>query len=196
MAVAKIEYKKEFFDRDYTFREAYGRVWKYARKYRLRLAVGVICGMATAGTLVPFFQIVQPALQHVESHDAEIVREEAASAVEAVPEAVAKPKADDTHGKVKKNAFERQIEKNSKLPSWYPAVEKWASKLGITIQTETGGMAGALLLIVLVVIPVVALARLVLMYLNHYCLSWSGASFSTMWSARGSSSSDASTSGR
>ena len=171
MAVAKIEYKKEFFDRDYTFREAYGRVWKYARKYRLRLAVGVICGMATAGTLVPFFQIVQPALQHVESHDAEIVREEAASAVEAVPEAVAKPKADDTHGKVKKNAFERQIEKNSKLPSWYPAVEKWASKLGITIQTETGGMAGALLLIVLVVIPVVALARLVLMYLNHYCLS-------------------------
>ena len=59
MAVAKIEYKKEFFDRDYTFREAYGRVWKYARKYRLRLAVGVICGRATAGTLVPFFQIVQ-----------------------------------------------------------------------------------------------------------------------------------------
>ena len=87
MAVAKIEYKKEFFDRDYTFREAYGRVWKCARKYRLRLAVGVICGMATAGTLVPFFQIVQPALQHVESHDAEIVREEAALAVEAVPEA-------------------------------------------------------------------------------------------------------------
>ena len=25
--------------------------------------------MLTAGTLVPFFQIVQPALQHVESHD-------------------------------------------------------------------------------------------------------------------------------
>ena len=175
MAVAKIEYKKEFFDRDYTFREAYGRVWKYARKYRLRLAVGVICGMATAGTLVPFFQIVQPALQHVESHDAEIVREEAALAVEAVPEAVAKPEADDTHGKVKKNAFEKQIEKNSKLPSWYPQVEKFAAKCGITIQTETGGMAGALLLIVLVVIPVVALARLVLMYLNHYCLSWSGA---------------------
>ena len=133
MAVAKIEYKKEFFDRDYTFREAYGRVWKYARKYRLRLAVGVICGMATAGTLVPFFQIVQPALQHVESHDAGINREEAASAVETASEVAVKPEA------------------------------------------ETGGMSGELLLIVLVVIPVVALARLVLMYLNHYCLSWSGA---------------------
>ena len=175
MAVAKIEYKKEFFDRDYTLKEAYGRVWKYARKYRLRLAVGVICGMATAGTLVPFFQIVQPALQHVESHDAGINREEAASAVETASEVAVKPEAGNTREKVKKNAFEKQIEKNSKLPSWYPQVEKFAAKCGITIQTETGGMAGALLLIVLVVIPVVALARLVLMYLNHYCLSWSGA---------------------
>ena len=67
---AKITYRKEFFDRDYSTREAYGRVWKYARKYRLRLAVGVVCGMATAGTLVPFFQIVQPALHHV-LHSAE-----------------------------------------------------------------------------------------------------------------------------
>ena len=177
MAVAKIEYKREFFDRDYTLKEAYGRVWKYARKYRLRLAVGVICGMATAGTLVPLFQIVQPALQHVESHDAGIVREETVPAVEAAPEVAAKPEVDagNTHKKVKKNSFEKQIEKNSKLPSWYPKVEKFAAKCGITIQTETGGMAGALLLIVLVVIPVVALVRLVLMYLNHYCLSWSGA---------------------
>ena len=157
MAVAKIEYKREFFDRDYTLKEAYGRVWKYARKYRLRLAVGVICGMATAGTLVPLFQIVQPALQHVESHDAGIVREEAVPAVEAAPEAAAKPEVDagNAHKKVKKNSFEKQIEKNSKLPSWYPKVEKFAAKCGITIQTETGGMAGALLLIVLVVIPVV-----------------------------------------
>ena len=68
----KVEYRKEFFDREYSMREAYARVWKYARKYKLRLAIGVICGMATAGTLVPFFQIVQPALQHVESHDAEV----------------------------------------------------------------------------------------------------------------------------
>ena len=62
------EYKKEFFDRNYTLREAYGRVWKYARKYRFRLFVGVICGMLTAGTLVPLFQIVQPTMDHVESH--------------------------------------------------------------------------------------------------------------------------------
>ena len=169
MAAGKVEYKREFFDRDYTLKEAYGRVWKYARKYRLRLVVGVVCGMATAGTLVPFFQIVQPALHHVESHDAEVVRGESPQAAETSADAQERPE------KSKKNAFERQIEKNSKLPSWYPKIEKFAAKCGIAIQTESGGMAGALLLIVLVVIPAVALVRLVLMYLNHYCLSWSGA---------------------
>ena len=173
MAAGKVEYKREFFDRDYTLKEAYGRVWKYARKYRLRLAVGVVCGMATAGTLVPFFQIVQPALHHVESHDAEVVREESPQAAETAAETSADAQASPE--KSKKNAFERQIEKNSKLPSWYPKIEKFAAKCGIAIQTESGGMAGALLLIVLVVIPAVALVRLVLMYLNHYCLSWSGA---------------------
>ena len=96
----KIEYRKEFFDRDYTIREAYSRVWKYAKKYKLRLAIGVICGMATAGTLVPFFQIVQPALQHVESHDAKV--EVAAAAkpqepqVEATAEIEAMPEGYDT----------------------------------------------------------------------------------------------------
>lgn len=169
MAAGKVEYKREFFDRDYTLKEAYGRVWKYARKYRLRLVVGVVCGMATAGTLVPFFQIVQPALHHVESHDAEVVREESPQAAETAADV------QERLEKSKKNAFERQIEKNSKLPSWYPKIEKFAAKCGIAIQTESGGMAGALLLIVLVVIPAVALVRLVLMYLNHYCLSWSGA---------------------
>ena len=157
-----IKYKKEFFDRDYTVREAYGRVWKYARRYKFRLILGVVCGMLTAGTLVPFFQIVQPTLQHVESHDA-VVAESAKTESQEVKSA--KPR----------NVFEKQIQKNSKLPSWYPALEKQAARFGIRLQDEKGGMGGALLLIVCVVVPIVALARLALMYLNHYCLSWAGA---------------------
>ena len=176
----KIEYRREFFDRDYTVREAYARVWKYARKYKIRLAIGVVCGMATAGTLVPFFQIVQPALHHVESHDAEV---EVGSRME-TPKAAAPVSAEEVAGaaasttaamKKPKNAFEKEIAKNSKLPGWYPKVEKWAAKLGIRLQDEKGGMGGALVLIVCFIVPVVALLRLGLMYLNHYCLSWSGA---------------------
>ena len=176
----KVEYRKEFFDRDYTVREAYARVWKYAKKYKLRLAIGVVCGMATAGTLVPFFQIVQPALQHVESHDAKVeVVSRAETAGTAAPVSVEEVAGADASAaesvKKPKNAFEKEIAKNSKLPSWYPKVEKWAAKLGIRLQDEKGGMGGALVLIVCVIVPVVALLRLGLMYLNHYCLSWSGA---------------------
>ena len=163
-----IKYNREFFDRDYSVREAYGRVWKYARRYRFRLFMGVICGMLTAGTLVPFFQIVQPTLRHVESHDA------------AVPSAAGEVVARDASGSVPaegrpRNVYEKRISRNSKLPSWYPQVEKFAAKLGITLQNEKGGMGGALLLIVCLVVPAVALVRLTLMFLNHYCLSWAGA---------------------
>ena len=156
------QYRKEFFDREYSAKEAYGRVWKYARRYKFRLILGIVCGMLTAGTLVPFFQIVQPTLQHVESHDAVVAES-------------AKTESQDVKSAKPRNVFEKQIQKNSKLPSWYPALERQAAKLGIKLQNEKGGMGGALLLIVCVVVPVVALARLALMYLNHYCLSWAGA---------------------
>lgn len=170
--MAKVKYRKEFFDRDYTVREAYRRVWKYVRKYRFRLIVGICSGMLTAGTLVPFFQIVQPALQHVESHDSGIEVSKVERTVE-VPQT-------DHHGddaaKAKPgNVFERQIAKNSKLPSWYPKVERLAAKVGIKLQDENGSMGGALALIVCVIVPLVAVMRLGLMYLNNYCLSWSGA---------------------
>lgn len=160
-----IQYKKEFFDRTYTVREAYGRVWKYARRYKFRLFIGVICGMLTAGTLVPFFQIVQPTMQHVESHDSGAVNAAVSEAPEVAPAGGAKAR----------NDFEKQIAKNSKLPSWYPTVEKYAAKIGIELQDEKGGMGGALLLIVCLVVPLVALLRLAMLYLNHYCLSWAGA---------------------
>ena len=163
-----VSYTKEFFDRTYTIREAYGRVWKYARRYRFRLFAGVVCGMLTAGTLVPFFQIVQPTLQHVESHDRSL---ESAAAVPAPP----REPAAQSPQPAPRNAFEKQMAKHSKLPAWYPQVERFAEKMGIRLQNEKGGMAGALLLIVCLVVPAVALARLALLYLNHYCLSWAGA---------------------
>ena len=121
--MAKVEYKKEFFDREYGTLEAYRRVWKYARKYKFRLIIGIVSGMLTAGTLVPFFQIVQPALQHVESHDNAITAE----AVNPAPPKE-QPQAKTGEPKAKKNAFDKAIAKNSKLPSGYPTVEKWASK--------------------------------------------------------------------
>ena len=180
--MAKIEYKREFFDRSYSAGEAYRRVWKYARRYWFRLFVGIFCGMLTAGTLVPFFQIVQPALQHVESHDSDMERHQpetvgvqpAVTAVSELGPGDGDPSASGLLPGRRKNVFEKKIEKNSKLPSWYPQIEKLAMKCGIRLQDEKGGMGGALTLIVCVIVPLVAFARLLLMFLNHYCLSWAG----------------------
>jgi len=168
---AQVTYRKEFFDRDYSTREAYARVWKYARKYWFRLAVGLICGMLTAGTMLPLFQIVQPALEKVGGENA---ARETARALPEAADATAAPPAAATAAAPRKNKFERDIEKHSHLPSWFPMVQKWAGKCGITIRTDGDEIDGALVLIVLVVVPLIALARLVLIFLNNYCLSWSG----------------------
>ena len=173
-----MEYKKEFFDREYTAWEAYSRVWKYARKYKLRIFIGLICGVLTAGTMLPMLQVVQPALEKVSQNERlQTLREEFADSEEESSFAKA---TEDKSGKGegaadaanKRSALERELEKKSKLPSWYPKAEKVAKKLGIELQDESGAMGGALLLMAVVVIPLVAGCRLLFIFLNQYCLCW------------------------
>ena len=64
-----MDYKKEFFDREYTAWEAYSRVWKYARRYKFRIFVGLVSGMLTAGTMLPMLQVIQPALEKVSQNE-------------------------------------------------------------------------------------------------------------------------------
>ena len=54
------EYRKEFFDRDYTVRESAGRLWHYMSRYKWRLFLGIFLGLVNAGILVPFYQVLQP----------------------------------------------------------------------------------------------------------------------------------------
>lgn len=167
-----IEYKKEFFDREYTTREAYARVWKYARRYKSRIFIGIFCGMLTAGTLVPLFQVIQPALQkvsqneHVEKLKAEWAEETA------VPEVQVAEAAPATAPETASEATPNASDKDLSLPSWYYKVDKIARKCGIRLQDDTGAMGGALVLIAMVVIPFIAGARLLLVFLNQYCLTW------------------------
>ena len=169
-----VEYKKEFFDREYTAREAYGRLWSYVRKYGFRFAVGIVCGILTAGTLVPIFTVVQPALEKVSRTERLNFMNELAAeggegekaAAHAEAEATARAKA------VHKNVYERQMEEASKMPSWYPKAKALADKFGIPLEDEEGAMGGMLVLMAVIGIPLVAFARLLLIYLNQYCLTW------------------------
>ena len=171
-----IEYRQEFFDRSYTARTAYARVWKYARKYKFRIFVGIFCGMLTAGTLVPLFQVIQPTMAKVSEN--ERVAALKAEFEDKGGEAVSRPlQSKDglsscTSGEDAASPFERELERKSKLPGWYPKVERLARKCGIELQDKTGAMGGALLLIAIVVIPLIAALRLLFVFLNQYCLTW------------------------
>ncbi len=140
-----VKYKKEFFDRTYTFREAYSRAWQYARRYKFRIAVGILCGMLTAGTLVPIFTIVKPALEKVSRAEQRLEE----------PVAVTAPK--------------EPVE----YPSWYYKAKAIADKVGIPLEQEDGAMGGFLVLMAVIGIPLVACLRLGLIFLNQYCLTWS-----------------------
>ena len=164
-----IEYRKEFFDRQYTARESYGRIWQYAKRYKFRLFVGVLCGILTAGTLLPLFQVVQPALAKVSQNEVE-------HALAETPKTQSPGEnAGGAAASGASSSLEREMESKARLPSWYPKAEKLARRCGITLQDESGAMGGALLLIAIFIIPLIAAFRLVLIFLNHYCLAWAAA---------------------
>ena len=109
-----LEYKKEFFDRNYTVREAYSRAWGYARKYKFRIFVGIVCGMLTAGTLVPLFQVIQPALQQASANELEAeIAAEAAPAAGETAAGEATPKNEQ-----RLTPMERKVAKAAKLPGF------------------------------------------------------------------------------
>jgi subfamily B ATP-binding cassette protein MsbA len=161
----KVTYRKEFFDREYGAKDAYGRVWRYARRYKVRIVVGIVCGILTAGTLLPFFQVIQPALSKVEARQAKTAQTDAQECVR--PVCAAPDGAQErTQGKLSKEA--KSIEKN------YGKLRKLAARLGFEMQSEDDALGLPLLFAILVVVPLVALLRCVLVFLNHYCLAWAG----------------------
>ena len=152
-SASNAKYRQEFFDREYSAREVYGRLWRYARKYRLRIMAGMLCGVLTAGTLIPLFQVIGPALDRVGAAEVS-ARQEAPSP--------AAPAASKTERKAKG------------MLKQYDKVKEFAAKHGIEMQDEDDALGLPLLFAILVVVPAAALARCALTFLNHYCLTWAG----------------------
>ena len=159
--MARKKYRKEFFDREYGVLESYSRLWKYVRKYSFRLVVGLALGIATAGTLLPFYQMIQPAVMQVSSNSA--------SSNSASEGAGASGTAETP---VKKSGLERKIANAAKVPSWFAKVEELAGRAGVKFRDENGNMTGAMLFGILVLIPLLSALRLMLGFLNGYCLTW------------------------
>ena len=158
-----VSYRKEFFDREYTAKEAYSRLWQYARRYRFRIWVGIICGMLTAGTLIPFFQVIKPALSSVEAPAPKTIREESPKPAAEVVDEVAGASKDDAVAKRAKSTAKE-----------YNKIRDFMAKFGIKLQSEDEELGLPLLFLAIVVVPLVALFRCGLVFLNHYCLAWAG----------------------
>lgn len=159
------KYQKEFFDREYTAREAYSRLWFFARRYRLRIILGIVCGMLTAGTLVPFFQLIQPALQKVE-------RQASAYGTGSGAETPSR----QAHGEAPSTGAPADAvsEKSVKMAGEYGKMKSFAARYGLEMQSEDEALGLPLLAAVIFIVPLVALLRCALVFMNHYFLAWAG----------------------
>ena len=163
-------YKQEFFDREYSAKEAYGRLWGYTRKYRFRICFGILCGMLTAGTLLPLFQVIQPALDKVGAAKVEV-----ADAQERVPAPDGRVELQlDRNGQEARSpsAPAAATKQERKVLKEYGKFRSFAKKLGFELQGEDEALGAPLLFAILVIVPLAAMGRCAFLFLNKYCLSW------------------------
>ena len=165
----------EFFDREYTAKQAYGRLYTYASKYRFRLLAGLLAGSITAGSWVPIFQVVAPVLKQLQAQGSQ--QSAATPATEMAPKKATHGGGvdDSLKGLIKQDGQGKPVVTEDELPSWFQKVEKFGNRCGVTFRDAEGHMTGQLLLIGLFVLPLVMAVKVLAMYLNHYFLRWTGA---------------------
>ena len=153
---SKTTYKQEFFDREYSAKEAYGRLWGFTRKYRFRIYLGIVCGMLTAGTLLPLFQVIQPALDKVGGGErgaaGEVNGQDARS--QSCGQDARHP---DEVGQEARST--RGSKEERKVLKEYGKFKKLAQKLGFEMQDEDEALGAPLLFAILVIVPLAAMAR-------------------------------------
>lgn len=152
---------QEWFDKEFTAKEVYGRLFKRARKYSLALVIGVFSGMMVGGTWLPVFQLLQPAVIQMQQGAAGGVGEQ-------------KSEIKEQQRDVKSLESEVGGRKMEKLPGWFKEVEKAAKVLGISITDEKGDVRGSFFIMMLLVVPLALAFRLGTLYLNNYTLQWAG----------------------
>jgi subfamily B ATP-binding cassette protein MsbA len=157
---------QEWFDREYTAKEVYGRFSRHAKKYRWSLLIGLIAGALVGGAMVPIYQIVKPA----------IIQLQGPSVVE--QPASIDPDADlsGSEASVTSETTRTQKGTKEKAPGWMKDVEKLAKFLGISIMDSQGHLQGSFFLMLLFVVPLVQAFRLISLYLNAYMLKRVGIS--------------------
>jgi subfamily B ATP-binding cassette protein MsbA len=154
---------KEWFDKEFTAKEVYGRLIKRARKYGWALFLGVFSGMMVGGTWLPIFQVLQPAIMQVQQGGVQSAVGSGQPAVISNQVAVVSDQLPATGSGQKE-----------KVPGWVKEVEKVAKILGMQITDEQGVVRNSFILMMLFIVPLALAFRLGTLYLNNYTLQWAG----------------------
>ncbi len=175
----KLAFGQEWFDREYTAKEVYGRLWSYARNYKGLIFTGALLGMLTGGAWAPIFSVIKPMLDnvqetvvHVQSAEVNAAEEEAPApiatvAAPAVAEAEASAEATPAEGK-KLSKLERQTQKEGqKYKKYVDRIEEYLMEFGIE------GPAATLALFTFLMMAAVVL-KMITQYLNQYYLTKAG----------------------
>lgn len=175
----------------------YKRLFGYALKYRMRLIIGIIAGLLSAGSFFGLLAFMPNAFEAFKvsenggkiSHTtfdrsynmddteaakaaAELVQNEVQSASnDADASATNLPNAKTHHRLVAEN---RKPAKPA-MPGWFRKVERFAEKFGIPLRTSEDTLTWQALALGLMLLPVIVFARIFTSFLNHYCMRWVGA---------------------
>jgi ATP-binding cassette, subfamily B, bacterial MsbA len=152
--------RDEWFDKEFSTREVYSRLIKRAKPYRWALFVGLLSGIIFGGSLIPVFQLLQPAIVHMQLAQHPV----GGSKVD-----VGGTKEVSTH---LRGAEQSSVKKTT--PQWFTQIEEGARRCGIKLTDQEGNVRSTFFLIMLLVIPVMFLVRMGSLYLNAYMLQWVG----------------------
>lgn len=174
----------EWFDREYTAREVYSRLWRFARNYKRLIFLGAFLGMVTGGAWGPLFSVIQPMLVEfqtsgaVQTADPAPLPDDAGAQVPAVPpaevpapaaaQAPAAPQPLPAAQGTPKSGLAREAEAEAqKYNTYIDKAQAWLSQFGIS------GRNTALVLFGLIALGAIAL-KMVTQYLNQYYLTKAG----------------------
>ncbi len=170
------DYGQEWFDKEYTAREVYGRLWGFARRSKKVIFLGALLGMLTGGAWTPIFTSVQPMINsmiNVASSDnsTETTTESTAITVVDTPatQDVA-PTVASTIAEPTSQAAEPTPQKDkeaAKLEKKIEKVNEVASSFGIKSQKTT-------MILFAVVMVLGVIFKMTTQYFNHYLLAKAG----------------------
>ncbi len=158
-------------NRVYTRREAYRRLYQYARRYRLMLIIGTLTAMLAGGTLFGVLQLIPLAMEHMGLTQVISFGKQDQHVPPAHTEAV-------ENGAVEHQDSDKTsalVNKSSALTKYYVRVKAYAGRYNIPLETPDGRFTWQFIAMVFTILPLILVVRVTMVFANHYCLRWTGA---------------------